>query len=457
MAEPQYRPSPYDQDGRYNPWPGDFEPTGLLRSIRAARGGFRAPGYFGYGDVGDVITPSTPPPSNPPTNPPATAALRGVFAERATMGGEGTGTDPASIGVTTDSLSDFGRGLGALSSLAMGNIPGFVASMTPAIANNTPPLGFTDLVTGLFGGDESGPDMGAVDTPSETGAIGTGGPGAPTGTGTGAHGNSPSETGALGHGGPGAPGGPATDTATDSPSETGAVGTGGPGAPGGVGSTGGNAGTSSNSGTTGGTPGATDSTGNSPSAASEGGAGAAGGSSSCYITTAAVDHMGLDDQGPELQTLREFRDKYMASTPEGRAEIAEYERTAPDITRAINAMPNAEEIYTRLFDEFIEPAVAAANAGHFEAAHQIYRGMVEMLQTIVPAATRKAGPAQNDAPPAPQRTPVSNPAAGIAALRRISARGAEPPVKGPMPGRTQPAAKGGSVLSRISVPRRGSR
>ena len=44
----------------------------------------------------------------------------------------------------------------------------------------------------------------------------------------------------------------------------------------------------------------------------------------CYLTTACVAARGLSDTGPELQTLRAFRDGVLAHMPGGQEEIEEY-------------------------------------------------------------------------------------------------------------------------------------
>lgn len=241
MVDQPYRSSAYDAQGRYQPWSGDFEPTGQPRSIRAARGGYRAPGFFGFGDIGDVITPSTPRTPQTPVAPdaPATAALRGLFADRSQSSSADSGDGSSQgLGPTTDDFSDFTKSIPSLVGFPS-TIPGLIAG----IVNNTPPPSLVDLVTSLLGGSETAPSP-AEDSPSETGAIGTGGPGAPSGTGTGGQTDSPSETGAPSTGGPGAPSGGGAgnvggvDT-SNSPSESNASQTGGPGAPGGGGGGGG--------------------------------------------------------------------------------------------------------------------------------------------------------------------------------------------------------------------------
>lgn len=55
----------------------------------------------------------------------------------------------------------------------------------------------------------------------------------------------------------------------------------------------------------------------------------------CFITTAVCNHRGLEDDCIELETLREFRDKYLLKTPEGNALVQEYYKIAPEIAEKI--------------------------------------------------------------------------------------------------------------------------
>ena len=48
------------------------------------------------------------------------------------------------------------------------------------------------------------------------------------------------------------------------------------------------------------------------------------GSEGCYLTSACVMARGLPDHCEELETLRLFRDEYLAGQPGGRAEIEQY-------------------------------------------------------------------------------------------------------------------------------------
>ena len=54
------------------------------------------------------------------------------------------------------------------------------------------------------------------------------------------------------------------------------------------------------------------------------GHGSSSGTDGCYLTSACVMAKGLPDHCEELETLRVFRDEYLAGQPGGRAEIEQY-------------------------------------------------------------------------------------------------------------------------------------
>ena len=98
-------------------------------------------------------------------------------------------------------------------------------------------------------------------------------------------------------------------------------------------------------------------------------------SADCFLTTAVVERRGEADDGATLTALREFRDRYMMGTPEGRRLVADYYRTAPKIVASIpQEHPDWEWIAGR-----IDKAVQAIGAGADERALTIYTGMVGRL------------------------------------------------------------------------------
>ncbi|WOI52006.1 CFI-box-CTERM domain-containing protein [Parvularcula sp. LCG005] len=99
----------------------------------------------------------------------------------------------------------------------------------------------------------------------------------------------------------------------------------------------------------------------------------------CFMTTAACDTLGLDDDCWELRTLRRFRDDYMANATEGSGDIATYYATAPDIVRKISTRPDAPRVWKQLYGRYILPSAIMARLGLNRMAHQHYRRMMEFV------------------------------------------------------------------------------
>lgn len=101
----------------------------------------------------------------------------------------------------------------------------------------------------------------------------------------------------------------------------------------------------------------------------------------CYLTTACVVAKGLPDQCSELQTLRAFRDGYLAKQPGGLMEIEQYYQLAPGIVTAINQRADSMAVWSRVYDELVAPCVKLIHAGQNEAAHELYREYAIKLGT----------------------------------------------------------------------------
>lgn len=102
----------------------------------------------------------------------------------------------------------------------------------------------------------------------------------------------------------------------------------------------------------------------------------------CYITTAICQADGKPDDCDELQTLRRFRDEWLALTDEGQEAIANYYRTAPEIVAAISKMEKAPQIFAMLRDVYLLPAVEAVKAGENGKALCLYQRLVVVASAI---------------------------------------------------------------------------
>ena len=99
------------------------------------------------------------------------------------------------------------------------------------------------------------------------------------------------------------------------------------------------------------------------------GGGGGGGGGGCYLTTAVVEHRGIEsDDGPTLTALRQFRDTYMMGTPLRRALVRLYYRLAPAIARDLEADSQAWE----QIGGHIDSAVEALESGDTGKAFRAY-------------------------------------------------------------------------------------
>ena len=99
----------------------------------------------------------------------------------------------------------------------------------------------------------------------------------------------------------------------------------------------------------------------------------------CFITEAVMSAGGQGDTAPELETLRQFRDQVLSTTPQGQALIQEYESIAPIVVEAVMQRPDSLQIFQSIDAQFINPAVEAVNQGDFQKALQIYAQMISFV------------------------------------------------------------------------------
>lgn len=99
----------------------------------------------------------------------------------------------------------------------------------------------------------------------------------------------------------------------------------------------------------------------------------------CYITTAVCASLGKPDDCTELNLLRNFRDGYMMSTESGRRMVEEYYNSAPAMVSAIDTRCDADDIYKKLYDQYIDPCITMINSGQMENCMKHYKSMVERL------------------------------------------------------------------------------
>lgn len=100
----------------------------------------------------------------------------------------------------------------------------------------------------------------------------------------------------------------------------------------------------------------------------------------CYITTAVCETFGKGDACYELNLLRDYRDTYLASRPDGEQLIHEYYDVAPSIVKHINQREDAGQIYQEIWERFLSPCISMIESNQEEACCDLYRDMVYTLR-----------------------------------------------------------------------------
>ncbi|OGQ51380.1 MAG: hypothetical protein A3J24_12010 [Deltaproteobacteria bacterium RIFCSPLOWO2_02_FULL_53_8] len=101
--------------------------------------------------------------------------------------------------------------------------------------------------------------------------------------------------------------------------------------------------------------------------------------SGCFITTACVEYAGFSDDCHELQVLRQFRDNYVSSLPNGKAVLSEYYQSAPSIVRNIQSSPQRDDILGALL-RTIRITVVLIEAGCHKQAFDSYAALFKKLK-----------------------------------------------------------------------------
>lgn len=100
----------------------------------------------------------------------------------------------------------------------------------------------------------------------------------------------------------------------------------------------------------------------------------------CYVTTAVCRSLDKPDGCYELKTLRDYRDRYLASSPGGRETIRQYYNIAPTIVKRIERQENADEVYQKIWEEYLEPCIGLIEQGKMEECREVYTNMVHELE-----------------------------------------------------------------------------
>lgn len=104
--------------------------------------------------------------------------------------------------------------------------------------------------------------------------------------------------------------------------------------------------------------------------------------SGCYITTAVCNSFGKADDCYELSLFREFRNGYLLGTEGGEKLVEEYYRTAPEIIRCIDMLPERDDVYYKIWKKYLSKCVECIQHKELEACKNLYIEMVKRLERL---------------------------------------------------------------------------
>ena len=110
--------------------------------------------------------------------------------------------------------------------------------------------------------------------------------------------------------------------------------------------------------------------------------GTSGSSSSCFISSACAESLGLPDDCDELKTLRAFRDRRKKEDEDFLKLVEEYYRIAPEIVDSINLKDDRAAIYADIYSKLVEPCVRLIKQQRENEAVDLYVKEVRKLQGL---------------------------------------------------------------------------
>lgn len=98
----------------------------------------------------------------------------------------------------------------------------------------------------------------------------------------------------------------------------------------------------------------------------------------CFLTTACVNYYNLPDNGYELNTLRKYRDTYLAASSGGKNLIQQYYRISPEIVTLVNKDTEKKTVYAFIHEKVLA-ACSEIEKKNYELAKTIYVNLVKSL------------------------------------------------------------------------------
>lgn len=100
----------------------------------------------------------------------------------------------------------------------------------------------------------------------------------------------------------------------------------------------------------------------------------------CYITTAVCEGAGKGSDCYELQLLKDYRDQYLDVTEEGHQLVMDYYDIAPTIVKRMGREADREQLYEKLYQQYILPCIEKIENKEYEACQELYTKMVLYLK-----------------------------------------------------------------------------
>lgn len=98
----------------------------------------------------------------------------------------------------------------------------------------------------------------------------------------------------------------------------------------------------------------------------------------CFLTTACVNYYALPDDGYALNTLRTYRDTYLAASSGGKNLIREYYRVSPEIVSLVNKDTEKKTVYAFIYKKVLA-ACSEIERKNYALAKTIYVNLVKSL------------------------------------------------------------------------------
>jgi hypothetical protein len=93
----------------------------------------------------------------------------------------------------------------------------------------------------------------------------------------------------------------------------------------------------------------------------------------CFVTTACVEVLGMEDNCHDLQSLRKLRDEYvLLKRPDGRDWVALYGILGPALIRHLDRQEDSVVIYQKLYRELVQETTRLVDRGRYPEAFAHY-------------------------------------------------------------------------------------